>query len=140
MWKTWFMVLACLTALWAPVNSSANGTAFFYPKDDTEKTNPDALVYFGSIKDTKGNFVNGVQVYVLLLNYSKTIPVRNVHDAHYRSPDVNGMLKEVGGKVEPEKIQIAIIHRDYKLARPVFIPRRTTGIHNVDIVLEARKP
>ena len=124
--------LLCATALGA----WANGTPFFFPQGRSDGNNPNALVYVGNIKDTQGRYVDEVQVLVIAEDLGMTIPVKNDRPGHYRTPDVHGWIENLGGKVNPEKIRIDIRKRGYVLARPVAIPRRTTGVHSVDILLK----
>ncbi len=124
----------CLLA--AAGGASANGTPFFFPNARSDANSPNALVYTGNIKDTRGRYVDDVQILVIATDLGMTIPVRNDRLGHYRTPDVHGWIENLGGKVNPEKIRIDINKRGYVLDRPVAIPRRTSGVYAVDIVLK----
>ena len=113
------LLAAGLSALLIPAGGAwANGTPFFFPNPRGNANNPNALVYAGNIKDTSG------------------IPVRNDAPCHYRTPDIHAWIENLGGKVNPEKIRIDVNKPGYVLARPVAVPRRTTGVYPVDIVLK----
>ena len=124
--------LLCATAF----SAWANGTLFFFPQNRNDIKHPNALVYAGNIKDIQGRYVNDVQVLVIAEDLGMTIPVKNDRPGHYRTPDVHGWIESLGGKVNPEKIRIDIRKRGYVLARPVAIPRRTSGTYSVDILLK----
>ena len=131
------MVLSGAAALIAPAGAAwANGTPFFFPNARGDANSPNALVYTGNIKDTSGRYVDDVQVLVIATDLGMTIPVKNDAPGHYRTPDIHGWIENLGGKVNPEKIRIDINKPGYVLARPVAIPRRTTGVHPVDILLK----
>ncbi len=114
----------------------ANGTPFFFPNARSDANSPNALVYTGNIKDTRGRYVDDVQILVIATDLGMTIPVRNDRPGHYRTPDIHGWIENLGAKVNPEKIRIDINKRGYVLDRPVAVPRRTSGVYAVDIVLK----
>jgi hypothetical protein len=80
--------------------------------------------------------VDGVQVLVIATDLGMTIPVKNDRPGHYRTPDIHGWIENLGGKVNPEKIRIDISKPGYALARPISVPRRTTGVYSVDLVVQ----
>jgi len=133
-----FLRVCGLIALNCVISSAmANGTPFFFPNSRGDANNPNALVYTGNIKDTQGRYVDHIQVLVIATDLGMTIPVGNDRPGHYRTPDVHGWIENLGGKVTPEKIRIEIQKPGYILARPVAVPRRTTGTHSVDIVVKS---
>lgn len=135
--KRRLLVCAGFAGLMVPTGGAlANGTPFFFPNARGNANNPNALVYAGNIKDTSGRYVDDVQVLVIATDLGMTIPVRNDAPGHYRTPDIHGWIENLGGKVNPEKIRIDVNKPGYVLARPVAIPRRTTGVYPVDILLK----
>ena len=125
------VLLAFSAATWS------NGTPFFFPNARSDGSSPNALVYAGNIKDTSGRYVDDVQILIIATDIGMTIPVKNDRPGHYRTPDIHGWIENLGGKVNPEKIRIDVNKRGYVLDRPVAVPRRTSGVYSVDIVLRA---
>ena len=134
--KAFLRLGLAVAATGAAGRALSNGTPFFFPNARGDANNPTALVYTGNIKDTQGRYVDDVQVLVIATDLGITIPVKNDAPGHYRTPDVHGWIENLGGMVNPEKIRIDVNKRGYVLARPVAIPRRTTGVYSVDIMLK----
>ncbi len=130
--RVYLVALACAV----PVLAQADGKQFFFPSPQGDASNPNALIYSGNIKDTRGRFVSDVQIFVVASEAGITLPVKNDRPGHYRSPDVHAWIESLGGKVDPEKIRIDIKKPGYVLARPAAIPRRTSGVYSVDLLLK----
>jgi hypothetical protein len=134
-------LLCLLTCLALPLSAAANGMHFFYPDEDADENDPNALIYAGNIKDTNGRYVDDVQVFILITDQVMTIPANNDRPGHYRTPDINAVIRDNNGKpVNPEMIQIDIIRNGYKLARPAAIPRRDKGVYSIDLLLAPTTP
>lgn len=119
-----------------PTLALGNGTQFFFPTPNGQADSPNALIYAGNIKDTRGRYVDDVRIFVVAVDQGITLPVKNDRPGHYRTPDVHRWIESLGGKVNPEKIRIDIAKPGYVLARPAAIPRRTSGVYSVDLLLK----
>src|SRR5215469_16640436 len=94
----------------------ANGGEFFLPAPEHGHVD---LVYFGHIKDTDGNYLDGVEMTVHVDGVGMTFPFDNDTIGHYRSPDIGAQIKDNGETIDPSKISIACTKKGYKQAKPV---------------------
>lgn len=112
----------------------ANGGEFFLPAPEHGHVD---LVYFGHIKDTDGNYVDGAQLTVHVDGLGMTFPFDNDSPGHYRSPDIGAQIKDAGETVDPTKISIVCNKKGYKQVRPASpaVPLKADGTHEIDFVL-----
>ena len=114
----------------------ANGGEFFLPAPEHGKVD---LVYFGHIKDTDGNYIDNAEIVVQVKDLGLTFPFDNDSPGHYRSPDIGAQIKDIGEKVDPSQISIAITKKGYTQLRPVKVPEKADGTYEIDFVLAKNK-
>lgn len=112
----------------------ANGGEFFLPAPEHGKVD---LVYFGHIKDTDGNYLDGVEMTIKVDGIGMTFPFDNDSIGHYRSPDVGAQIKDNGETVDPSKITITASKKGYKVVTPKTnaVPMKADGTYEIDFVL-----
>jgi hypothetical protein len=112
----------------------ANGGEFFLPAPEHGHVD---LVYFGHIKDTDGNYVDGAELTVHVDGLGMTFPFDNDTPGHYRSPDIGAQIKDAGEAVDPTKISIVCAKKGYKQVKPAntAVPLKADGTHEIDFVL-----
>ena len=112
----------------------ANGGEFFLPAPEHGHVD---LVYFGHIKDTEGNYVDGAELTVHVDGLGMTFPFDNDSPGHYRSPDIGAQIKDAGEAIDPTKITIVCSKKGYKQVRPTSpaVPIKADGTHEIDFVL-----
>ncbi len=113
----------------------ANGGEFFTPAPEHGKVD---LVYFGSIKDTDGNYLDNAEMTIHVDGIGMTFPFDNDRQGHYRSPDIGAQIKDNGEAVDPSKITIMCAKKGYKVVRPSkdAVPLKADGTYEIDFVLE----
>jgi hypothetical protein len=111
----------------------ANGGEFFLPAPEHGHVD---LVYFGHIKDTDGNYLDGAEMTVHV-DVGMTFPFDNDSPGHYRSPDVGAQIKDAGETVDPSKITISCAKKGYKQVKPTTnaVPQKDSGTYEIDFVL-----
>lgn len=114
----------------------ANGGEFFLPAPEHGKVD---LVYFGHIKDTDGNYVDDAQITISVKDLGLTFPFENDSPGHYRSPDIGAQIKDMGERVDPAQISIAISKKGYAQAKPVKVPEKPDGTYEIDFLLAKDK-
>ncbi|HLG89970.1 MAG TPA: carboxypeptidase-like regulatory domain-containing protein [Alphaproteobacteria bacterium] len=114
----------------------ANGGEFFLPAPEHGKVD---LVYFGHIKDTDGNYIDNAQVTVSVKDLGLTFPFDNDSPGHYRSPDIGAQIKDIGEKVDPSQISIAINKKGYSQVNQPRVPAKADGTYEIDFVLAKDK-
>jgi hypothetical protein len=112
----------------------ANGGEFFLPAPEHGKVD---LVYFGHIKDTDGNYLDGVEMTIKVDGVGMTFPFDNDSVGHYRSPDVGAQIKDNGEAVDPSRITITAAKKGYKVVKPTTdaVPQKADGTYEIDFVL-----
>jgi hypothetical protein len=118
----------------APGIALANGGEFFLPAPEHGHVD---LVYFGHIKDTDGNYLDGAEMTVHVDGIGMTFPFDNDSPGHYRSPDIGAQIKDAGESVDPSKITISCAKKGYKQVRPAkdSVPLKDSGAYEIDFVL-----
>ncbi len=122
------------TALLASGTASANGGEFFLPAPEHGKVD---LVYFGHIKDTDGNYIDGAEMTIKVAGMGMSFPFDNDSVGHYRSPDIGASIKDNGESVDPGKITIGCAKKGYRIVRPTTdaVPLKAEGTYEIDFVL-----
>jgi hypothetical protein len=112
----------------------ANGGEFFLPAPEHGHVD---LVYFGHIKDTDGNYLDGAEMTVHVEGVGMTFPFDNDTPGHYRSPDIGAQIKDAGETVDPSKITISCAKKGYKQVKPAAsaVPLKDSGTYEIDFVL-----
>jgi hypothetical protein len=121
-------------SLAASAPTFANGGEFFLPAPEHGHVD---LVYFGHIKDTDGNYLDGVEMTIHVDGIGMTFPFDNDTIGHYRSPDVGAQIKDNGETIDPSKITITASKKGYKVVTPKTnaVPLKADGTHEIDFVM-----
>lgn len=127
-------LIAAMGATLSTGHARANGGEFFLPAPENGHVD---LVYFGRIKDTEGNYLDGAELEVHVDGVGMTFPFDNDAPGHYRSPDIGAQIKDAGEVVDPSKITISIKKKGYKQVKPATnaVPQKASGTHEIDFVL-----
>jgi hypothetical protein len=121
-----------LALLWmAPAWS--NGDLFFEAQETPGK--PEYVVY-GSVKDDRGRYLEGVAVVVQVSNPSLSYTSESGLLGRYRSLDVGKALKWLGYDIDPSKIDVQASYAGYHVTRRLSRARHgQLGAIEVDFVL-----
>jgi hypothetical protein len=121
-------------SLAASAPTFANGGEFFLPAPEHGHVD---LVYFGHIKDTDGNYLDGVEMTVHVEGIGMTFPFDNDTIGHYRSPDIGAQVKDNGETIDPSKITISAAKKGYKVVTPKTsaVPQKAEGTYEIDFVM-----
>jgi hypothetical protein len=113
-----------------------NGYEFFAPSGDSNR--PLDLVYVGQIRDKSTGKLVRSPAYLMVTEKQTgmTFPFGNDRPGHFRSPDVGAHIKDLGGKVAPDNLEIELIVEGYKTAKLTSVPRKTSGVVEVNFTLE----
>jgi hypothetical protein len=135
---TWRSMVAMLGVVLAAGSATvlADGAKFFEP---ARTDGPIDLVYVGRIaeKDT-GNIIRDL-VYLKVSHASSGLHFDFMGDkpGHYRSPDIGTFIKGVAeGPIKATDLQLEVALTGYKPTVITVMPRKTTGVVEVDIKLE----
>jgi hypothetical protein len=112
-----------------------NGYEFFAPSGNNR---PLDLVYVGLIRDKSTGKLIRTPAYLMVTEKETgmTFPFGNDRPGHYRSPDVGAHIKDLGGKVSANDLEIELVVEGYKTAKVTKVPRRTSGVVEVNFALE----
>jgi hypothetical protein len=124
------VMLAVMTACASTV--FANGVEFFAPASRQGQID---LAYVGAIHDRTGHRLDYVDLTITAKDGSMTFPFSNDGPGHYRSPDIGGLIKEIGEAVDPSQLEITCYVSGYKLATR-SLPRKNRGVFEVDFVMD----
>ena len=92
----------------------ANGDEFFGGVEIVGQTE---LVYFGSVKDRDGNYLEGVEVTLTCSDPSLTYVTYTDVIGRYRTADVGRGMIELGYRVDPTKLDIRVAREGYTQVR-----------------------
>jgi hypothetical protein len=118
-------------ALIAPSVAWGNGQEFFDPGASAKVD----LAYVGRVRDINGRFLKAAEMVFWSDAAALTFPAVTDVYGHYRTPDIGASLKEVGAVVDPTELKVACALPGYEMARPIKIPKKTSGRVPVDCVL-----
>ncbi len=124
-----------LTAAMLPRPALANGDIFF---EALEIEGDPQFVFFGSVKDKKGNAVSGALVSVDVSEPQLTYESYTNVIGRYRSLDVGRVIQDLGYQINPRNIDVSVFAPGYKTTRK-FSMRRTgdiIGAFEVNFVIE----
>ena len=112
-----------------------NGYEFFAPSGDNR---PLDLVYVGQIRDKSTGKLVRTPAYLMLTEKESgmTFPFGNDRPGHYRSPDVGAHIKDLGGTVKADGLEIELVVDGYKPLKLSKVPRKTSGVIEVNFALE----
>jgi hypothetical protein len=113
-----------------------NGYEFFAPTGGDNR--PLDLVYVGQIRDKSTGKLVRTPAYLMVTEKGTgmTFPFGNDRPGHFRSPDVGQHIKDLGGKVNSEELEIELVVDGYKPAKLTKVPRKTSGVIEVNFALE----
>ena len=115
--------------------ASGNGYEFFAPPAGDR---PLDLVYVGQIRDKSTGKLIRYPAYLMVTERRSgmTFPFGNDRPGHYRSPDVGASIKDLGGTVSANDLEVEAIVSGYKTARITKVPRKITGTVELNFELE----
>jgi hypothetical protein len=113
-----------------------NGYEFFAPTGGDNR--PLDLVYVGQIRDKSTGKIIRTPAYLMVTEKETgmTFPFGNDRPGHFRSPDVGQHIKDLGGKIDADDLEIELVVDGYKPTKITRVPRRTTGVIEVNFALE----
>lgn len=138
MMTTALSVVAGVSVLGLARGAHANGDAFFEAQEGEEPE----FVYFGSVKDEDGNYIQEAIVSVECsepqLSYQSPTDVLG----RYRSLDIGRVIVELGYKVDPLKIQVNVIKPGYTVTKRMNrgSPRKTKGAFEFNVIVAKTAP
>jgi hypothetical protein len=128
-----FVLVGCAVvcaALAGPEPTWANGREFFAaPPGKVD------LVYTGRVRDVTGRSLFRAEVVIWSDALDLTFPSITDEFGHYRSPDVGANVKEVASVVDPKEFKAACSLPGYEQVRPLRIPRKTSGVVELNCTL-----
>jgi hypothetical protein len=92
----------------------ANGDVFFEAEEIPGKTE---FVYFGSVKDEDGNFLDNVTVTIDVSDPHLTYDAYTTILGRYRTLDVGRAVIDLGYELDPKKVTVNAFKRGYTVTR-----------------------
>lgn len=116
----------------------ANGDVFFEAEEIPGQTE---FVYFGSVKDEDGNYLDGATVTTDVSDPHLTYDAYTNVLGRYRSLDVGRAVIDLGFEVDPSKITVTVFKRGYTMVRRMNrgSPRRKKGAFEMNFVMAKDK-
>ncbi len=117
-----------------PRAAIANGDAFYEAQEIPGQAE---YVYFGSVKDQRGNYIEGAMVVAEVSEPHLTYDVYTNVLGRYRSPDVGRAVADLGFKVDPAKITMMAYKPGYTMLRRLNrgSPRAKKGAFELNFVM-----
>jgi hypothetical protein len=114
----------------------ANGDSFFGAEEIPGQTE---FVYFGSVKDTDGNYLEGVEVTLDVADPPLTYVAYTDVIGRFRTLDAGRAVVDLGYEVDTSKFSLYVARDGYKQVRKLDrTPRRAKkGAYEVNFVMEA---
>ncbi len=128
----------CAAALGYSRAALANGDVFFEAEEIPGQTE---FVYFGSVKDEDGNYLDGVTVTTDVSDPHLTYDSYTNVLGRYRSLDVGRAVIDLGFEVEPRNITVTVFKRGYTMVRRMNrgSPRLKKGAFEMNFVMAKDK-
>ena len=126
---------AVLSAVAAVSRSAfANGDVFFEAEEIPGQTE---FVYFGSVKDEDGNYLDGVTVTTDVSEPHLTYDAYTNILGRYRSLDVGRAVIDLGFEVDPKLISVTVFKQGYTMTRRMNrgSPRLKKGAFEMNFVM-----
>ena len=133
--KTLIAGAALCAASAVPGTVMANGDVFF---EALEIEGDPQFVYYGSVKDRSGKYINGALVAVDVKAPQLTYESYTNMLGRFRSLDVGRVIQDLGYEIDPSSIDISVFAPDYKTVSKFSMRRSrdTVGAFEVNFVLE----
>jgi hypothetical protein len=104
----------CAAAVGSSRAALANGDVFFEAEEIPGQTE---FVYFGSVKDEKGNYLDGATVTIDVSDPHLTYDAYTNVLGRYRTLDVGRAIVDLGFEVDPTKVTVTVFKRGYTMTR-----------------------
>ena len=126
--------IALCATITAPNVVMANGDIFF---EALEIEGDPQFVYYGSVKDQSGKYINGALVAVDVKTPQLTYESYTNMIGRFRSLDVGRVIQDLGYKVDPSQIDVTVFAPGYKTVRKFSMRRSrdTLGAFEMNFVL-----
>ncbi len=113
----------------------ANGDVFF---EAMEIEGDPQFVYYGSVKDRSGKYINGALVAVDVKTPQLMYESYTNMLGRFRSLDVGRVIQDLGYEIDPSQIDISVFAPGYKTVSKFSMRRSrdTTGAFEVNFILE----
>ncbi|MBY0511272.1 MAG: carboxypeptidase-like regulatory domain-containing protein [Rhodospirillaceae bacterium] len=92
----------------------ANGDVFFEAEEIPGQTE---FVYFGSVKDEDGNYLDGATVTIDVSDPHLTYDAYTNVLGRYRTLDVGRAIVDLGFEIDPSKVTVTVYKRGYAMTR-----------------------
>jgi hypothetical protein len=137
--ETFAVGAALCAALAVPKIAAANGDVFF---EALEIEGDPQFVFYGSVKDRAGNYVDGALVAVDVSEPQLTYESYTNMLGRFRSLDVGRVVQDLGYEIDPSLIDVTVFAPGYKTVRKLSMRRSrdTIGAFEVNFVLEKEEP
>lgn len=133
-WRSTVVMLGLLLAVSG--TAVADGAKFFEP---ARTDGPIDLVYVGRVSDASAGTIIRDLVYFKISHKPSGLHFDFMGDkpGHYRSPDIGAFIKGVmEGPIKASDLEIEVALTGYKTAALTILPRKATGVVEVDVRLE----
>ena len=112
----------------------ANGDVFFEAEEIPGQTE---FVYFGTVKDESGNYLDGATVTTDVMEPHLTYDAYTGLLGRYRTLDVGRDIVELGFPVDPAKIDVKVYKPGYKMVRRLNrgSPRQNKGAFEINFIM-----
>lgn len=134
-WRSTVAMLGVTLAVYSGT-ALADGAKFFEP---ARTDGPIDLVYVGRVADKNAGTIIRDLVYLKVSHAPSGLHFDFMGDkpGHYRSPDIGAFIKGVvEGPIKATDLQLEIALTGYKPMVITIMPRKTTGVVEIDIKLE----
>ncbi len=109
----------------------ADGDDFFVIDDG----GPPILQYRGHVRDSAGQPLAGVSVFVEVKHPRVFVNTKSVADGGYKSPDVGLYLDQLsGGEVDISQLQMRAVKSGYKTVY-IKVPEKKFGLVDIEITM-----
>jgi hypothetical protein len=117
----------------------ANGDVFFEAEEIPGKTE---FVYFGSVKDEDGNFLDNVTVTIDVSDPHLTYDAYTTVLGRYRTLDVGRAVIDLGYELDPKKVTVTAFKRGYTVTRKMDRrpARASKGAFEMNFIMKKDEP
>ena len=131
--------MALAAAAGVAENAFANGDEFFGAEEIPGETQ---FVYFGSVKDEKGKYLDGVEVTLDVLDPPLTYVAYTDVLGRYRTLDAGRAILDLGYDVDPSKLKLSVSRVGYVQTRRMSrVPTRAVrGAFEINFTMTALPP